>query len=578
MSDDVFVRRLDRERRARIEAERLLENKSRELYLANQSLKGLTETLEKQITDRTADLVIARDEALSASSSKSRYLAVMSHEVRSPLNGIIGALGLLTDTTLDTEQLQYTNIARKSAASLLSIVNNILDFSKIEANKMGLEPASFDVRELIAGVIDAFEIVASENSTNLVCEIYADAPKYLIGDGGRIRQVLVNLVDNALKFTTGGEVRITVGLESVMSDKIWLLFGVKDTGVGISEENQVHLFKEFWSQSPESSGAIVGTGLGLPISNRLIKIMGGEMGIESSIGEGSLFWFSVPFDKVPFDKLERGEKHLQENTGYPATEVQQSLSGRILLAEDNTANQMIAQAMLTKIGLHVDLAVNGTEAVEAISSRPYDVVLMDIDMPEMNGIEATRLIRKFSDASRASTPIVALTAYAMKGDRERFLAEGLDDYVEKPISRAGLVACLSHWLSKIPGPSEVVPDSDVPDESLFSVTTLETMIAEIGEENLSPLIDVFLNELDSRVDLIERAAAEGNADGLAKECHPLKSSAASFGAFGLSKLAREIEEKAMHDDLAAAQTTSRKLRKVAQETRDQLISVIEARR
>jgi len=439
MNEKVHSLRVERERRARKEAERLLESKSRELYLANRELATLAETLEGQVAERTRELARARDEALAASSAKSRFLAVMSHEIRSPLNGVIGALGLLRDTQLDEEQRRYVEISRASASSLLAIVNDILDFSKIEANKLGLEPTSFDARELVAGVTDSFAVRCREKSIDLVTEIDERVPAQLVGDGARVRQVLINLVDNALKFTDKGEIRVMISPygSGSGSEEAWLLFKVKDSGVGISDQTQAHLFEEFWSWAPDVPGRIAGTGLGLAISNRLVAMMGGEMNVESALGEGSTFWFRLPFATAG---VERPEESSAEPVDAP-----QRLSGRVLLAEDNTANQMIAEAMLTRSGLSVDAVGNGLEALEAIRARSYQVVLMDIDMPEMDGLEATRRIRALG-GTRARTPIVAMTAHAMRGDREKFLAEGVDDYIVKPISRDGLIRCVARWI------------------------------------------------------------------------------------------------------------------------------------
>lgn len=439
MNAEMHARRFERERRARKEAERLLESKSRDLYLANQELKSLTDSLERQVAERTEDLARARDEALAASNAKSRFLAIMSHEIRSPLNAVIGALGLLRETRLDDDQRRFVDISRGCAESLLAQANDILDYSKIEANKLGIEPAPFDIRRLIADVADSFEARCREKSIALAVEIDERMPRSLVGDGARVRQVVVNLVDNSLKFTETGEIRIAVEVTSTSDKGVQLKFVVRDTGLGISEQNQARLFEEFWSWAPEAPDRIMGTGLGLAISSRLVALMGGEIGVDSELGVGSTFWFRLPFKEAGYSAVTTaGRPRSDADTG-------RRLSGRVLMAEDDMANQMIGRAMLTRSGLSVDVVGNGREALEAVRSQAYDAVLMDIDMPEMNGLEATRRIRALSGEG-ARTPVIAMTAHAMRGDREKFLAEGLDDYIVKPINRERLIQCLEQWL------------------------------------------------------------------------------------------------------------------------------------
>ena len=399
--------------------------------------------IERDVTEqrlREQELRAATLKSEEASEAKSRFLAMMSHEVRTPLNGVIGALGLLRDTDLDDLQRKYADTSHTSAESLLTIINDILDYSKMEAGKLDLEATTFDIAELVQSVIDTFSLRCEEKGITLLSELESSVPRGVTGDPARTRQVLVNLVGNAIKFTDNGEIHVSVKLDSLDDHHTVLEFRVDDAGSGIEPEHQARLFDEFWSGETSANRGLVGTGLGLAICKHLVNMMDGEIDVNSDPGKGSSFWFRIPFVTASADPVTADTTDL--------TNVPQQLSGRILLAEDNPTNQMIVQAMLRNLGLNVDVAGNGIEAVDAIMARPYDVVLMDIAMPEMGGIEATHRIRELK-SNKAQIPLIALTAHAMRGDREKFLAEGLDDYLEKPVTRTALAVCLWRWLSKV---------------------------------------------------------------------------------------------------------------------------------
>jgi len=400
------------------------------------------------ITDRIErenELNEARNAAEQASVAKSSFLAMMSHEIRTPLNAVLGALGLIDSKDLDPSLRKFLNVGRKGAESLLLIINDILDFSKMEAGKLQLEPTLFNVQKTIDDVLQVLEPRALEKNISLTGDLGLDVPEFLIGDASRIRQVLLNLCSNAVRFTTKGGVHISLTKPGLQDEITHVRFQVEDTGRGVLLEDHDHLFEEFWGTNAATLGNTGSTGLGLPISKQLVEMMGGSIGFESEPRRGSIFWFELPLE-TPGEEAVKVEKNKSKNFKQIAPYADLPvLQGRVLLAEDNPANQLIAQIILERIGLRVDVAANGHEAIAALRSVPYDVVLMDINMPEMDGIEATAAIRKLPGAL-SSIPIIAMTALAMPGDRERFLSLGIDGYISKPIIREELHACIDKVL------------------------------------------------------------------------------------------------------------------------------------
>lgn len=411
------------------------------------------------ITDIT-DLVRAKKEAESASLAKSEFLANMSHELRTPLTGVVGMANLLLNSRLDSEQRQYAEAAVTCADALLTVIDDILDFSKIEAGKLDFAVIDFDLSQLMKNLQKIIGFQAKRKGLLLLQTLLPQVPLLLRGDPARLHQVLLNLAGNAVKFTESGQVAIEVALKDETAEEAKLHFRVIDTGIGIAPDQFHRLFQSFSQVDGSTSRKFGGAGLGLIISKRLVAMMGGEIGVEANQGGGSVFWFDAVFSK---------QKESQRTNHDEAPEMQQPEKNntrrqvRILLAEDNSINQMLALHVLQNFGHSVVAVENGNQAVQAWTHGDFDLILMDIQMPEMDGFEATKAIRKRETqlpgdgrknenshrkelAAGRRIPIIALTAHAMAGDQERCLAAGMDDYITKPIIPMVLSAKIDKWL------------------------------------------------------------------------------------------------------------------------------------
>jgi signal transduction histidine kinase/DNA-binding NarL/FixJ family response regulator len=561
--DRVSRRRYQREQRARAEAEQLLENKSRELFLANQKLSDYSKHLEAAVLERTVELRHALEQAEEASAVRTRFVTTMSHEIRTPLGGMLGMIDLLEIDEVDPEKLEFLKNARLSGQALSRIVNDVLDFSKMEAGVFAFEDEGVDIRALVTSVIAMTRANFNSEGRAIESKVDQSVPPLFFGDATRIRQVISNLVSNAVNYSTDGP--ITLRAKSTPHAKgILLRVEVQDFGVGIEEDQLGNLFKDFSQISNSLTAAARGTGLGLAISKRIVEGCGGTIGVDSTLGFGSTFWFEIPAEVLATPQITKAEHVLDDEFSDSF-----SLQGtRVLLAEDNVINQKLLLTYLDRMGVEVVLAENGRIAVEKFEPDLFDLILMDVAMPEMDGLEATSLIRK-SAGSKNIPPIIVLTAHVMDAIQEKAALVGVDTVLCKPIPFKELQETMIKTLGRSMMHQADQDEGSVSEQStknepknmsaLMSGPMAEDLVSMFSPEDLSQLVSKYVADGQDTLKKMSELHGLGQIDTLCQNAHYLKGSSLLMGFNSVADLCTQIEENAATYDAAQMSEVEQKM-------------------